>query len=236
MSQAGIEGDLPSSFPPFDPGKATRIAQAYDEMVHDPTNPQVRSSYDAMIDETIGQWKALTDSGLNVEFLRPGMGDPYAASPALGYLDMLENRHLWVFPTDQGFGTLSQTFEHPLLTNTGIKVDGREMLANDLFRIVHDVFGHNAPGNPFFRAPGEERAWRLHSAMYSPEARNAMTGETRGQNSWVNYGPHGEANRTASAADTVYADQKAGRMPDWTLYSQGSPFLPMTMPEDADAQ
>lgn len=227
MSQAGVEGELPSSFPPFDPERAARIAQAYDEMAHDPTNPLVRESYDAMIDETIAQWKALKDSGLEVEFLKPGMDDPYAASPALGYLDMLENRHLWVFPTDQGFGTINQTFEHPLLTPTGITIDGREMLANDLFRIVHDVYGHNAPGNPFFRAPGEERAWRLHSAMYSPTARNAMTGETRGQNSWVNYGPYGEQNRTASAADTVYADQKAGRMPDWTLYSQGLPFVPV---------
>lgn len=51
--------------------------------------------------------------------------------------------------------------------------------------------------------------------MYSDEARGAMASETRGQNSWVNYGPHGEANRTASGADTVFADQKVGLMPRW---------------------
>jgi hypothetical protein len=49
--------------------------------------------------------------------------------------------------------------------------------------------------------------------MYSDEARPAMTTETRGQNSWVNFGPHGEANRKASAADTIYADQKVGLLP-----------------------
>jgi len=43
-----------------------------------------------------------------------------------------------------------------------------------------------------------------------------MTSETRGQNSWVNYGPNGEANRTASAEDTKFADQKVGLMPEWT--------------------
>jgi hypothetical protein len=43
-----------------------------------------------------------------------------------------------------------------------------------------------------------------------------MTAETRGQNSWVNYGPHGENNRKASAADTTYAPQKIGLMPEWT--------------------
>jgi hypothetical protein len=78
------------------------------------------------------------------------------------------------------------------------------------------AYGHFAYGNPFFRAPGEERAWALHSGMYSPEARRAMTSETRGQNSWLNYGPHGEANRTASTPDTIFADQKTGLMPEWT--------------------
>ena len=53
-----------------------------------------------------------------------------------------------------------------------------------------------------------------------------MTSETRGQNSWVNYGPHGEANRTASGANTVYADQKAGLLPEWmytTNKAEGGP-------------
>jgi adenylate kinase family enzyme len=43
-----------------------------------------------------------------------------------------------------------------------------------------------------------------------------MTSETRGQNSWVNYGPKGEQNRTASGEDTIFADQKVGLMPRWT--------------------
>src|SRR5690606_39337381 len=51
--------------------------------------------------------------------------------------------------------------------------------------------------------------------MYTPLAARALTTETRGQNSWVNYGPYGEANR-ANPRETVYADQKTGIMPDWT--------------------
>jgi len=31
-----------------------------------------------------------------------------------------------------------------------------------------------------------------------------------GQNSWLNYGPHGETNRTQRSADTVFAPQKDG--------------------------
>ena len=53
--------------------------------------------------------------------------------------------------------------------------------------------------------------------MYSPEALPAMTTETRGQNSWVNFGPHAAQNKGASAADTVYAPQKTGILPDWVM-------------------
>jgi hypothetical protein len=53
--------------------------------------------------------------------------------------------------------------------------------------------------------------------MYSPLARKAMTSETRGQNSWLNYGPHGETNRTAKSDATVYAPQKVGILPDWAI-------------------
>jgi hypothetical protein len=59
---------------------------------------------------------------------------------------------------------------------------------NDRFRAVHDVFGHAATGRGFSRH-GEEAAWRSHVQMFSPEAKEAMTSETRGQNSVVNYSP-----------------------------------------------
>lgn len=54
-------------------------------------------------------------------------------------------------------------------------------------------------------------------AMYTPLARRAEPSETRGQNSWVNFGPHAEANRTASGGDTVYAPQKIGLLPQWVV-------------------
>ncbi len=50
--------------------------------------------------------------------------------------------------------------------------------------------------------------------MYGPEARAAMVTELPGQNAWTNRGPHGEHNRTASAADTRFADQKTALLPD----------------------
>ncbi|MEV4509217.1 hypothetical protein AB0K00_09705 [Dactylosporangium sp. NPDC049525] len=55
---------------------------------------------------------------------------------------------------------------------------------NDMFRAVHDVFGHAAAGRGFDRH-GEEAAWLKHVRIYSPAARSALTAETRGQSSVV---------------------------------------------------
>jgi hypothetical protein len=165
------------------------------------------------------------------------MQDPYAKSPRAAIMDVRDNNHLWVFPTESGFGGSESAHVdisgNPLLRKTGEVIDGVPVTANDIFRIVHDYFGHIKYGHGF-RADGEENAWRAHSAMYSPLARKAMTSETRGQNSWVNYGPYGEQNRTASGADTQYAPQKTGLLPDWVieegLADEFYPETPLRLP------
>lgn len=52
---------------------------------------------------------------------------------------------------------------------------------NDMFRAVHDVFGHGGTGRGVDRH-GEEAAFRKHARMFSPVARQALATETRGQN------------------------------------------------------
>jgi hypothetical protein len=185
-----------------------------------PPDPEVIRAYDAMIDETIAQYEAMLKTGIRIEFAEPGT-DPYP-NPRMATEDVRRNGRLIVFPTVEGFGSDASfdSSKNPLLRDTGLKWGGKTVLANDLFRAVHDYFGHIKEGNGF-RADGEENAWRSHSAMYSPLARRAMTTETRGQNSWVNYGPHGEKNRTAITGETVFAAQKIGLLPEWVV-SEGS--------------
>jgi hypothetical protein len=217
MASRGGTYTPPQRYVPVDPERSTNIAKAFEEMKHAPDDPRVKASYDAMIDETVAQFNAMRDAGLKIEFIKPGQADPYALSPRQAAMDVADNNHLWVFPTDLGYGQVGMEAAakgNPLLRDTGIVVDGRRLLGNDVFRIVHDYFGHLKEGHGF-RAAGEDNAWRTHAAMYSDLARPAMTSETRGQNSWVNYGPHGSKNRTATSADTVYADQKIGLLPDW---------------------
>jgi hypothetical protein len=216
----------PTKYHPLDEEHSRAIARAFDEMKHTPDDPATRASYDALIKETADQYQAIKKSGLKIEAITPDMPDPYAANPRLAAKDVADNNHLWYFPTDAGFGSNPAAgidmATHPMMRKTGERLGGRELLANDMFRIVHDYFGHLKEGYGF-RAAGEDNAWRSHASMYSDLARPAMTTETRGQNSWVNYGPHGESNRTASAADTKYADQKVGLMPEWTMRDRGSP-------------
>ena len=193
---------------------AERIAQAFDEMADTPTDPETLAAYNQMIDETIAQFKVIQEGGLEIDFIPDGSPDPYTDGPKMAIEDMRNNNHLWVFPTTGGFGTVNEaSLSNPLLRETDIEINGHKLLANDVFRIVHDVFGHGLEGARF-GARGEENAWQAHVRMYSPLAARAMTTETRGQNSWVNFGTYGENNRK-NPKETVYADQKIGLLPEW---------------------
>lgn len=213
---SGISYSPLTGYVPADPERGARIAREYAIMEHDPKDPIVRKAYNQMIDETMGQYESMLSQGVKPYFITGE--DPYKASPYLALLDLEQNNRLGVFPTTKGFGT-SENFDpkdNPLLRPTEYKISGKPALANDIFRAVHDYYGHYKPGAGF-RASGEETAFQSHSGMYSPLARRAMGSETRGQNSWLNFGPYGEQNRTANIDDTIFADQKTGLMPRWAV-------------------
>ena len=215
---AGLEYVPIRVYADVNPRTAERVGRAFEEMVHAPDDPAVIASYQAFKQETLAQYRTLEQAGYRFEFMPEG-ADPYSNSPRLAQADFTQNKRLYVFSTEEGYGrggiTDAQRAENPLLEETGLEWDGRPVLFNDLFRAVHDVFGHFKEGVGF-RAAGEENAWRSHSAMYSEQARGAMTTETRGQNSWLNYGPYGALNRRAKTYATVFSDQKIGLMPEWT--------------------
>ena len=217
MASAGMEYRPPSTYALVDEDRARRIAEEYEKAEHRPNDPEVQAAYRQMVKETLEQYKAILATGIKIEMIPAGAKDPYAETPRMATEDARNNNHLWVYSTREGFGT-GEEFSpdgNPLLEDSGFTdANGVPMLANDVFRAVHDYFGHVKEGVGF-RADGEENAWRAHAAMYSPLARRAMTTETRGQNSWLNYGPYGEKNRTAKPEDTVFADQKTTLLPEW---------------------
>lgn len=222
----GIELRRQAEYVDVDPERAERIAQAYAEMKHDPQNPRVKAAYKNLIKQTLAQYRALEAAGYKFWFMDMSRADnqDYVSSPWNAMRDIRANKEMGVFPTSGGFGS-NDDFDpknNPLLADTGIKwpvgaADSDKtapVYANDLFRAVHDAFGHGLEGSGF-RARGEENAWQAHVRLFTGSAVAAITTETRGQNSWLNYGPYGEKNRTANVEDTVFADQKTGLLPEW---------------------
>lgn len=205
---------------PYDEKRAAQVADAYDKMPNTPNDPETLDSYHAMADESAAQYHAMAKTGMKVEAVAPGQPDPYKNADDM-IKDAVENNHMWYYPTTSGFGPEGATVDQrlPMLQDSGIRdSNGRPMLKNDVFRVVHDYFGHVKDNNSF-RPEGEEAAWRSHSGMFSPKARRVMTTETRGQTNWVYWGPYGEQNRNAKDSSGVhFADQKIGLLPEEYVY------------------
>lgn len=217
----GIPYQPDHTYAPVNVERAKQIAKDYDAATHNPADPKVQEAYTAFKKETLDQYNFLQKKGIKLEaWDKPGQ--PYANSAEM-MADARDNKHLFFFTG----GELPS--DHPLAE----RAPGTPYTYNDVFRAVHDYFGHAKEGVGF-GPRGEENAWRSHSQMYSDVARNAMTTETRGQNSWVNFGPHGEHNQ-ASPTDTRYAEQKAALLnPEYAKAERdnGTEFLPGKQEED----
>jgi hypothetical protein len=148
-----------------DPNLARVIARVYHKAKSVPRDPFVKACYKSLTREVAVQFKILP-----VRITPYGDGSaPYRDSKGM-MDDLLKNRHLYVYTGGE---------DHPIFTR-------RE---NFKFRAVHDFFGHAAQGFAF-GPRGEENAWIEHCKLFSPLARAALSTETRGQNSWVNFGPY----------------------------------------------
>lgn len=115
---------------------------------------------------------------------------------------------------------------------------------NEKFRAVHDYYGHAIHGNQF-GPKGEEVAWHSHKKMFSHGASVAMTAETRGQNSYVNYthanlstqkemeGHRASKRAALNAGDHVGAAQADAHLREaggkWNYAKQASVALPHEM-------
>jgi hypothetical protein len=243
MKATGRPYTRPTAATPLNEAVAKRIADFYQSAAHSPDSPEVQSSYKAMADETVQQWNALEKAGYKMEpWTKPGQ--PYGSSAEMT-ADVRDNHHLWFFPTEAGYGTGTEIAKHPLLEDSGVQVNGRELPYNDVFRAVHDVMGHAKEGYEF-GPKGELNAYLAHSAMYSDAAKPAMASETLGQNSWVNFGEHlrtpegnipkkGEAG-FVPAPERPFAEQKAFLLPEnlqkLSLDDESAQFKPRKRKDD----
>lgn len=175
----------------LDEGHAGQVAKEYEGATHNPSDPEVAKSYDAFKRETLDQFKHMVGDGIKLNFIQHD-------EPAEEVHKGLAQNKLNVFTG----GDLPEG--HPLAEDTGLVHNGHPLSYNEAFRAVHDYFGHGHYGTNF-GPTGEEHAYRIHSKMYSPEAQPAMATETKGQNSFLHFGPH----KKETPADRPFAPQKA---------------------------
>jgi len=148
------------------------IGHAYDALPE--FDNRAVPAYRQMAEETKRQYDFVTrprhKGGLGID-IEVTKHDPYGQGPegVHGIVneirdDINNHNRIKVFAT-------SSTGGHPIFSDD----------ENDMFRGVHDIFGHLGSGRGI-DAHGEEAAFQKHSRMFSPLARQAMATETRGQN------------------------------------------------------
>lgn len=156
-------------------------AGAYAAARHAPEDPATQAAYGVFNDVTAGQAEVLRAKGVKFE-LMDGPGDPYKSVEEM-IEDVSRRNRLKVRNTAQDLENfepghvMAERIDPALAKRLGLP---EETTKNDLFRAVHDMFGHAAIGNDFGRH-GEEVAWAMHSQMYPEEALSALATETRGQ-------------------------------------------------------
>jgi len=141
-------------------------AEEYLAAVHTPGD----ESYRVFVQETLGQWERLKGEGW--ELVRVHSSDTYLDSRAM--LRDISRRCLRV-----DTGGQSMAIGHPLAYRVG------DWSINEIFRAVHDVFGHGAHNGgsvcDFETFEGECQAYLNHRRSYSSWACPALHGETMGQ-------------------------------------------------------
>lgn len=189
-------------------------ASNYDELVP--------AAYERLGVENAQQLDRMMNEGIKLSYHQGDLN--YANSPQM-LEDVFLNKHLYTFAGGEPHEYLNKVDPY-----TGLN-------QNQVFRAVHDFYGHGTTGSTF-GPKGEELAYAAHGQLYSPLAKMAAATETRGQNSFVNYsGVNANLQREMMAVrqardsvaraggDVAPYDQKLRELGELTQYAQQKAFL-----------
>jgi hypothetical protein len=208
IARAHVDRWLPGTWPASVPAALAgwnedfcrRVALWYDQDPGASYDAELRQLYDRFKWETLLQLRAMVDAGYTVAPWL-GAGQPYSGSAEL--CAAVRNTHrVYVYLTRAGHGDGPALGFHPLREPCGVVAGGVELAYNDVFRAVHDVFGHAMYGNSF-SVQGEFRAAYSHMQMYTERVHQVLFTEQVAQICWYFFGPHLE-----TGAPRRYPDQK----------------------------
>ena len=167
--------------------------------------PEAEAAYKDLVDEIGRQYESLLEAGLKVSAWK-GDGEPYGDPPGSTKPNSDKMREevartgeFKFFMTEKGFGTGDFTPDHPMMRETKYKTaDGDPMIANDLFRVVHDLVAH-VRGGYSFSTNGEYNGMLTHASTLPESAWPALFAETFGQNAvYEKTGGYAQQNAYAS--------------------------------------
>ncbi|WP_367127566.1 crotonobetainyl-CoA--carnitine CoA-transferase [Saccharothrix sp. HUAS TT1] len=171
----------------LDEGFCREVADVYDRAPAWALDRRLARSYRALQRASARQFALVAAAGIRVEPWR-GSGLPYRDSAELRG-SVRATRVLKLHLTEDGHGSVPGPADHPMREPAGVAADGVPLCHNDVFRVVHDVFGHVA-FDQGFGPRGEFTATYLHARMYPVAARPALFTEQIGQVCWFFFGPH----------------------------------------------
>ncbi|WP_328608879.1 crotonobetainyl-CoA--carnitine CoA-transferase [Amycolatopsis sp. NBC_00345] len=181
-------------------------------------------AYELLKAENLAQFRLIGEAGIDV---RPwdGAGQPYRSSAEL-IERVLGTGVLLVHLTSVRHGPGPATGFHPMLAPSGISAHGVALCCNDLFRAVHDVFGHVMSGN-HFGPRGEFRATFAHLGMYRREVHRVLLTEQIGQICWFYYGPHllGRDGQPRRRGDPAYVPPPRRPYPEQKVFELSQSHL-----------
>jgi hypothetical protein len=208
----------------LDEGYCRRVAAYYDKAPLLAYDPAQRHRYDELKRQNRRQYQAIIDAGIEIEPWA-GDGQPYENSRQLCE-QVRETGRLYVYLTRSGHGRSAPTGFHPLREPSGVSAGGVEFCHNDLYRAVHDIFGHVMFGNGF-GPQGEFLAAFCHMHMYSRDLHPVLFTEHIGQICWFFYGPHlmDETGTLPGRGDANYVPPARRPYPEQKIFSFPGRFL-----------
>lgn len=142
------------------------VADRFDGLPRMSYDVALAQRYRRLKRETRLHYEAIVEAGIRVEPWL-GRGQPYHDSSEL-IRGVRETGTIPVFLTSSGHGPGGGAGFHPMRELAGISVHGVELAYNDLFRVVHDAFGHVMFGHGFGPS-GELKAAYCPCALRQPQ-------------------------------------------------------------------
>jgi hypothetical protein len=169
------------------------VARYYDEAPAGEPDRSLLQTYDRLKQEILQQYEAIAAAGYRIV---PWTfeGQPYRNAAHVSE-QVCRSRTLYIYLTRNGHGPDRHGPEsgwdvtHPMREPSPIEINGERLLYNDLFRAIHDFFGHITYACSF-QPDGEFRATSVHFQMFSDELHPILFSEMIGQICWFFFGPH----------------------------------------------